>query len=58
MLMKEFEHPIDYDLEAALPRLQAWSLVKVNTQVRGPRVHKACSIIQGVLTSAVRGCVA
>jgi hypothetical protein len=34
MLMKEFEHPIDYDLEAALPRLQAWGLVNVNTQVR------------------------
>lgn len=39
MLMKEFEHAIDYDLEAALPRLQAWGLVNVNTQVRRGRTR-------------------
>lgn len=33
-LMKEFEHPIDYALESALPRLQAWGLVTINSQVR------------------------
>lgn len=32
-LLKEFEHPIDYDLHAALPRLQTWGLVKKNHQV-------------------------
>lgn len=31
--MKEFEHPIDYDLDAALPRLKTWGLVKENNQV-------------------------
>lgn len=31
-LMKEFEHPIDYDLDAALPRLKTWGLVKENSQ--------------------------
>jgi hypothetical protein len=31
--MKEFEHPIDYALESALPRLQAWGLVTINSQV-------------------------
>jgi hypothetical protein len=33
-LLKEFEHPIDYDLEAALPRLKTWGLVRENHQVR------------------------
>lgn len=33
-LMKEFEHPIDYALESALPRLEAWGLVTINSQVR------------------------
>jgi hypothetical protein len=32
-LLKEFEHPIDYALESALPRLQAWGLVTINSQV-------------------------
>jgi len=32
-LLKEFEHPIDYDLDAALPRLQTWGLIKKNHQV-------------------------
>ena len=32
-LMKEFEHPIDYDLDAALPRLKTWGLVRENNQV-------------------------
>lgn len=32
-LYKEFDHPIDYDLKAALPRLQRWGLVRENPQV-------------------------
>lgn len=32
-LLKEFDHPIDYDLEAALPRLKSWGLVHDNNQV-------------------------
>jgi hypothetical protein len=31
--MKEFAHPIDYDLESALPRLQAWGLIEFDHQV-------------------------
>lgn len=37
--MKEFDHPIDYALESALPRLQAWGLVTVNSQVRCMTVY-------------------
>ena len=32
-LSKEFDHPIDYDLEAALPRLKRWGLLRENAQV-------------------------
>jgi hypothetical protein len=32
-LYKEFDHPIDYDLDAALPRLKRWGLLRENTQV-------------------------
>lgn len=31
-LSKEFDHPIDYDLEAALPRLKRWGLLRENAQ--------------------------
>jgi hypothetical protein len=33
-LYKEFDHPIDYDLDAALPRLKRWGLLRENAQVR------------------------
>jgi hypothetical protein len=32
-LAKEFDHPIDYRLDAALPRLQRWGLLRENEQV-------------------------
>lgn len=32
--MKEFDHAIDYDLESALPRLQAWGLINIDPQVQ------------------------
>lgn len=32
-LYKEFNHPIDYDIAAALPRLKRWGLVRTNQQV-------------------------
>jgi hypothetical protein len=38
--MKEFEHPIDYALESALPRLEAWGLVNINSQVSVNRTVK------------------
>eukprot|EP00882_Tetradesmus_deserticola_P019247 GHRQ01020705.1.p1 GENE.GHRQ01020705.1~~GHRQ01020705.1.p1 ORF type:complete len:355 (+),score=176.40 GHRQ01020705.1:581-1645(+) len=31
-LYKEFDHPIDYDLDAALPRLKRWGLLHENAQ--------------------------
>lgn len=43
-LYKEFNHPIDYDVAAALPRLKRWGLVRGNQQVRDCSSYTTCAL--------------
>lgn len=55
-LLKEFEHPIDYDLDAALPRLQTWGLIKKNHQgkLEALPMPEAIELLQGAWSTAYK----